>query len=296
MTAMGAAQGLTAKGMSTRARIVKVAAELIFERGVGDTSMRTSVTGRGSAPRRFITTSVIDTAPCGASSTAEAAAQCATPGSGGLDSIAALRAWARSHVKLQEQRHCVGGCAFGSLVGQVSEIEPETCEDFRVGFSTWQQPIADGLEAMRRRGELRPRGEARGPRQDSRWRRCRVGWCSLKHNAPIAHSRSPSRPPSTTSRASPSPLRPESQVIEGALTSRARTHRGLARDRLTGRNGPSYASRIGHGIEKYWTADPRGSYCDRDHPRWLLQEEKPPELERIVRPWTMRRHLAAPPQ
>ena len=50
----------------------------------------------------------------------------------------------------------MGGCAFGSLVGQVSEIEPETCEDFRVGFSTWQQPIADGLEATRRRGELRP--------------------------------------------------------------------------------------------------------------------------------------------
>ena len=61
MTAMGAAQGLTAKGMSTRAHIVKVAAELIFERGVGDTSIENVRDRARVAPRRFITTSVIDT-------------------------------------------------------------------------------------------------------------------------------------------------------------------------------------------------------------------------------------------
>ena len=115
-----AAPAFTKKGMATRARIVKIAAELIFERGVGDTSIEDVCREAGA-----------------------------------LDSIPALRAWAKSHADIQEQRHCVGGCAFGSLVGQVSKVESATYEDFRNGFSKWQQPILEGLNAIQRRGELR---------------------------------------------------------------------------------------------------------------------------------------------
>lgn len=39
MSSAVATPALTKKGMTTRARIVRIAAELIFERGVGDTSI-----------------------------------------------------------------------------------------------------------------------------------------------------------------------------------------------------------------------------------------------------------------
>jgi TetR/AcrR family transcriptional regulator, transcriptional repressor for nem operon len=157
MSSTDAAPAFTKKGMATRARIVKIAAELIFERGVGDTSIEdvcreakvsTSQIYHYFGDRHGLLRAVVQYQ-------AEATAQCSYRGAGALDSIPALRAWAKSHVDIQEQRHCVGGCTFGSLVGQVSEVEPATYEDFRNGFSKWQQPIIEGLNAMQRRGELR---------------------------------------------------------------------------------------------------------------------------------------------
>ena len=157
MSSVAAALAFTKKGMATRARIVQVAAELIFERGVGDTSIddvcreakvSTSQIYHYFGDRHGLIRAVVQ-------HQAEAAARCSYRGAGALDSIPALRAWAKSHVDLQKQRHCAGGCAFGSLVGQVSEAEPTTYEDFRNGFSRWQQPILEGLNAMQGRGELR---------------------------------------------------------------------------------------------------------------------------------------------
>lgn len=147
----------TAKGRATRARITKIAADLVFERGVGETSVedvyrRAKVSSSQIyhyfGDRNGLLRAVVQ-------HQAVKAAECGDPDGAPLDSMAALRAWAQSHVDVQEERHCVGGCAFGSLVGQLSEVEPATQEDFRAGFTRWEQPLVAGLTAMQQRGELR---------------------------------------------------------------------------------------------------------------------------------------------
>jgi hypothetical protein len=43
---------------------------------------------------------------------------------------------------------------FGSLVSQVSELDPDTQLDFAAGFQRWENSIASGLTAMQERGDL----------------------------------------------------------------------------------------------------------------------------------------------
>ena len=149
---------LTRKGRATRARIVKTAADLIFERGVAGTSIddvRREAKVSGSQmthyfqDKRSLVHAVIgyqlDTV-------LDFHTQ---PRLGKLDSFAALRLWADLNIEKTLKQNVEGGCSFGSLAGELAESDPRTRADLAAGYDRWARILRSGLTAMRRRGELR---------------------------------------------------------------------------------------------------------------------------------------------
>jgi TetR/AcrR family transcriptional repressor of nem operon len=150
---------LTAKGLATRARIVAVAAELMFERGVVGTSIedvrRTAgVSGSQMANSFADKHSLVRAVIAWQADTVIDLHQ--QPALGRLDSFASLRLWAELNIERLKESDCQGGCRFGSLAGELVESDPETRADLAIGFERWESLFREGLRAMRDRGELRP--------------------------------------------------------------------------------------------------------------------------------------------
>jgi AcrR family transcriptional regulator len=81
------------------------------------------------------------------------------PALGDLDSVAALRAWARRIVEQQRAQGFEGGCRLGSLAAELVESDAELRGDFAAGFERWEALLRHGLEAMQRRGDLVPEAD-----------------------------------------------------------------------------------------------------------------------------------------
>lgn len=149
---------LTRKGQATRARIVRIAADLIFERGVAGTSIddvRRAAKVSGSQMTHYFQDkhSLIHAV---ISYQLEAVLDFHTqPQLGKLDSFEALQLWADLNVEKVLAHKLKGGCTFGSLAGQLAESDPRTRADLATGYTQWAHIIRTGLTAMRRRGELR---------------------------------------------------------------------------------------------------------------------------------------------
>lgn len=158
--ALGSTGGspLTPKGQATRARIVKVAADLIFERGVAGTSIddvRREAKVSGSQmthyfqDKRSLVHAVIEYQ---LDTILDFHTQ---PQLGALDSFEALRLWADLIIDKTLAQNVEGGCSFGSLAGELAESDSRTRSDLAAGYDRWAQVLRSGLAAMRRRGELR---------------------------------------------------------------------------------------------------------------------------------------------
>jgi TetR/AcrR family transcriptional regulator, transcriptional repressor for nem operon len=78
------------------------------------------------------------------------------PELGKLDSFEALELWAKLNIESLESRDCQGGCAYGSLAGELVECDPTMRGDLATGFDRWEELFRQGLARMRDRGELRP--------------------------------------------------------------------------------------------------------------------------------------------
>jgi AcrR family transcriptional regulator len=150
----------TRKGLATRARIVSVAARLIFERGVANTSIeqvRRAAGVGGSqiahyfSDKRDLTRQVVDARrnDVRAFHTQFAA----------LDSIGALQAWADACVSDIDTVYRVGGCIYGSLAGELIEADDEIHDDLSAGYDQWIELFRVGLTSMRDRGDLRPEAD-----------------------------------------------------------------------------------------------------------------------------------------
>jgi TetR/AcrR family transcriptional regulator, transcriptional repressor for nem operon len=159
-----ATSGFTRKGRATRARIVDVAAKLMFQRGVAGTSIdevRNTAAVSGSQishyfhDKRDLTRQVI-------------AARCTDvqefhtqPRFGGFDSLEALHAWADANIADVDVVYRQGGCVYGSLAGELTEADPEIHDDLAAGYDRWLELLRAGLTAMRSRGDLRPDADPR---------------------------------------------------------------------------------------------------------------------------------------
>ncbi|WP_123028839.1 TetR/AcrR family transcriptional regulator [Mycolicibacterium stellerae] len=147
----------TRKGLATRARIVRKAADLMFKRGVGGTSLedvRTTVNVSGSqlshyfVDKRDLTRQVI------ALRVNDVVDRHTRPQFGHLDNLQALRAWADACIADAPAVYLRGGCVYGSLVGELLEADEGILDDLAAGYDRWLQLFRDGLAAMRGRGDL----------------------------------------------------------------------------------------------------------------------------------------------
>ncbi|MFF7882519.1 TetR/AcrR family transcriptional regulator [Streptomyces sp. NPDC020794] len=162
MTTTSEAPGrkLTAKGLATRERIVRAAAELIYEHGAQNTNneqIREAAGVSGSQLTRHFPTkeSLVRAVLAWQADTIVARHQ--APELGELDSFAALYRWADSYIASQDMVR--GGCTFGSLAAEVVKTEPSHRGAVADGFERWQALFARGLSKMRERGELRPEAD-----------------------------------------------------------------------------------------------------------------------------------------
>lgn len=154
----------TRKGQATRARIVEAAARLMFQRGVANTSIDEvrGAAGVGGSQmshyfrdKRDLTREVI------AARRNDVIEFHTQPRLAGLDSIAALQAWADACVDDIDTVYRLGGCVYGSLAGELIEADDEVRDDLAHGYDQWLELFRTGIDAMRRRGELRPDADPR---------------------------------------------------------------------------------------------------------------------------------------
>ena len=146
---------LTSRGVATRTRIVDAAADLMFEHGVGGTSLDDVLVATGTsksqlyhyfADRDSLLRAVV-----------ERQAQRVLEGQGPVtDTLESLHAWGRAVVAGSAELDCVGGCPLGSLANELADRSDETRLALAAGFAAWQAHLAAGIAAMRSAGELVP--------------------------------------------------------------------------------------------------------------------------------------------
>jgi AcrR family transcriptional regulator len=152
----GDGRRLTRRGQETRQRILAAAAELIFDRGVAETTLediRAAAGVSGSqvyhyfADKQALVRAVIDH---------QADAVLETQGTylDHLDTVGGLRAWRDLLVGHQRTLECRGGCPLGTLGAELAEIDDVARMAVARGFGRWEARIRDGLRAMHARGDL----------------------------------------------------------------------------------------------------------------------------------------------
>jgi TetR/AcrR family transcriptional repressor of nem operon len=154
----------TSKGLATRARIVEVAARLMFERGIANTSIdevRTTAEVGGSQiahyfrDKRDLTRHVI------AARRGHVQTFHTRPQLGALDSFEALQTWADACMADVDTVYRRGGCVYGSLAGELIDADDEIHADLSAGYDEWIELFRVGLTEMRRRKELLPEADPR---------------------------------------------------------------------------------------------------------------------------------------
>jgi AcrR family transcriptional regulator len=155
---MGGAERLTPKGRATKERIIRTAAELIFENGVAGTSIedvRAAAEVSGSQMTHYFQDKHSLVRAVVAWQAESVLTQHQQPVLRELDSFDALDLWAELNIARQRQLNCQGGCGFGSLAGELAETDDTTRADLAEGFERWEALFRHGLRLMRQRGELR---------------------------------------------------------------------------------------------------------------------------------------------
>ena len=146
---------LTPKGARTRARIVEEAAALIHERGVAATTLEdVKVAAEVSGSQLYhyfpdkdeLVQAVID----------YQADAIVNRNRNALSSANGVEAWRKMVMTAAKRTKAKGGCALGSLVGQLAESDPEARAHIAAGFDQWAGAIADGLRSLHADGKLPP--------------------------------------------------------------------------------------------------------------------------------------------
>jgi AcrR family transcriptional regulator len=157
-TATTAGEGLTRKGLATRDRIVRAAAELIFHHGATAVSMldvRRAAGVSGSQLSHYFGDKESLLRAVIALQADEVVRAHQMPELDRLDSFPALDRWAALNIERLKHNDCEGGCSFGSLAGELVECGQSFRADLAGGFDRWEQLFRDGLSLMRDRGDLR---------------------------------------------------------------------------------------------------------------------------------------------
>jgi AcrR family transcriptional regulator len=147
---------LTRKGQETRQRIVDVAAELIFQRGVAHTTIEDVRAAADVSSSQLY--HYFDDKSALVRAVVDHQADTMAGGQENFDfsTLDGLRAWRDFLIAAQREHHCSGGCPIGSLGGQLAETDPDARAHVAEGFKRWEAEIQSGLREMQARGELTP--------------------------------------------------------------------------------------------------------------------------------------------
>jgi TetR/AcrR family transcriptional repressor of nem operon len=152
---------LTRKGRATRERIIHAAAGLIFQQGAGSTTMeqvRESANVSVSQLYHYFDDKM-ELVRAVIAHQIDTIVGAQKPAFEQLDSMATLYAWRDLTVRIARALQCRGGCPIGSLSAELSELSEAARGDLAAGFARWEACIRSGLEAMHRRGILRPEAD-----------------------------------------------------------------------------------------------------------------------------------------
>jgi TetR/AcrR family transcriptional repressor of nem operon len=144
---------LTVKGARTRGRIVEEAAALVHERGVAATTLedvKVAAEVSGSQIYHYfpdkdqLVQAVIEY-------NADAIVSRNRQALGGANGV---EVWRKMVIAAAKRTKAKGGCALGSLVGQLAETDPEARTRIASGFDKWAAAIGDGLRSLQAEGRL----------------------------------------------------------------------------------------------------------------------------------------------
>jgi TetR/AcrR family transcriptional repressor of nem operon len=151
----------TGRGRASRERIVERAAELFAERGIAATSvdevLAAAGAGKGQFYHYFRSRDELAAAAVGFRC-AQVMAEL-TEALGGVSSLAELE-WALAGFVAGFEESGMPGCPIGTLAAEVAGRNEEARRQAAAGFDAWERLLADALERMRHRGELRADAES----------------------------------------------------------------------------------------------------------------------------------------
>jgi AcrR family transcriptional regulator len=147
---------MTSRGRASRERIVEQAAELFAERGIAGTSvdevLAAAKAGKGQFYHYFRGRDELAAAAVGYRCARVLAGL--TQALGDVSSLAGLEQALAGFIAGFEQAG-LPGCPIGTLATEVADRNEDARLQAAAGFDAWERLLADALERMRQRGELR---------------------------------------------------------------------------------------------------------------------------------------------
>jgi TetR/AcrR family transcriptional repressor of nem operon len=144
----------TRKGQATRARIVDVAAQLVFEDGVARTSLddvgAAARVGKSQIYHYFADKSALIGEVVARQTVAVLDAQ--EPYLSHLDTWESWTQWRNQLVFEQRENNCEGGCPIGSIANEVAEVDEENRTALVASFAQWEQGLRSGILRMQTAG------------------------------------------------------------------------------------------------------------------------------------------------
>src|SRR5215469_9862289 len=148
-------RSLTERGAATRSRIVKAAADLMYEHGVDRTSLDEVMAASGVSKSQlyhyFADKDALVLAVIASQTKRVLDAQ--QPHLEALDSLDALKAWRNAICRLNKATQGKG-CPLGSLASELANDSEPARKRLADSFSVWRDRIEKGLAKMHERGDL----------------------------------------------------------------------------------------------------------------------------------------------
>lgn len=145
----------TRRGKSTKGRIVQVAAELMYERGVNATSIEdvlaASGTGKSQLYHYFSSKEDLVAEVLRHQLEQVLQEQSVYP----LDTWEGISAWFEAMVDMQQDQRGYRGCPLGSIAGQLLDHDEPLRHRAADAFTRWESVLSDGLRNMQTKGLLR---------------------------------------------------------------------------------------------------------------------------------------------
>jgi TetR/AcrR family transcriptional repressor of nem operon len=146
---------ITRRGKGTKARIVELAAALMYERGVSATSIEdilaASGTGKSQLYHYFSSKDELVAEVLRHQLHQVLQEQSLFP----LDTWEGISAWLQTMVDMQQSQRGYRGCPLGSIVSELLDQGEPLRSQAADAFTRWESSLSDGLRTMQATGRLR---------------------------------------------------------------------------------------------------------------------------------------------